>query len=72
MSASPILNESIFRKQVLERLTSLEKELIEIKIMQRKILNLSEKEDQDEEKITFKSKREQMQLHIKSPRHFNR
>ena len=61
-------DQAKFKKQVLERLSQIEKDLMETKIVQRKILRILEKEDRLDEEINLKSKRERMRLNIKPPR----
>ena len=61
-------DQAKFKKQVLERLAQIEKDLLETKIVQRKILRILEKEDRLDEEINLKSKRERMRLNIKPPR----
>ena len=61
-------DQAKFKKQVLERLSQIEKDLMETKIAQRKILRILEKEDRLDEEINLKSKRERMRLNIKPPR----
>ena len=61
-------DQAKFKKQVLERLSQIENDLMETKIAQRKILRILEKEDRLDEEINLKSKRERMRLNIKPPR----
>lgn len=61
-------DEAKFKKRVLKRLSKIENDLTEIKITQRKVLSLLEKEDELNEKVTFKSKRDRMRSNIRPPR----